>query len=173
MDHTKPPRGAWMINLGCVLFTLILLVSAIWQADIRWLHFFQAWMYLATIILVRSGSKWGLFVGFGAAVVWNYGSLFVNKFLKNGLHEVAQLIHTGHLSRPDQLIAVVAWIGNLLVIIGCIIIYMRRNDKRPADLWRLLLAFCGTTAFFALDMALFQPRYLAMFPRMLHPKLNL
>ncbi len=162
-----------MVNLGATLFILILFVSAVWQADIRWLHFFQAWMYLATIVLVRAGNKWGLFIGFGAAALWNYTALFVNSFLKNGLHEIIGLLHAGHVARPDQLIAVLAWLGNLLVILGCAVVYLRRTDKQWTDAVRLLLASAATMGFFALDMALFQPRYLALFPRMLHPKLNL
>lgn len=173
MGHPKPQKAAWIINVGATIFILILFVSAVWQADIRWLHFFQAWMYLATIGLVWAGNKWGLFIGLGAAALWNYSSLFVNNFLRNGLHAVAHLLHTGHLSRPDQLIAVVAWLGNLLVIIGCCLVYLHRHDKRWTDIFRLILAFAGTMGFFALDMALFQPRYLAQFTRMLHPKLNL
>jgi hypothetical protein len=130
-------------------------------------------MYLATIGLVWAGNKWGLFIGLGAAVFWNYTTLFVNNFLKNGLHEIALLLHTGHLSRPDQLIAVLAWFGNLLVIIGCSIVYLRLHEKRWTDIFRLLLACAGTMGFFALDMALFQSRYLSQFTRILHPKLNL
>ena len=170
---TKSRKGAWIVNLGATIFILILFVSAVWQADIRWLHFFQAWMYLATIGLVWAGNKWGLFIGFGAAIFWNYTTLFVNNFLRNGLHATAQLLRSGHLSRPDQLIAVLAWLGNLLVIIGCGIVYLRRHDKRWTDILSLLLACVGTMGFFALDMALFQPRYLSQFTRMLHPKLNL
>jgi hypothetical protein len=39
------------------------------------------------------------------------------------------------------------------------------------DAGRFLVTFALTTGFFALDMALFQPRYLGLFPRMLHPHL--
>ena len=39
----------------------------------------------------------------------------------------------------------------------------------PGDLVRLVVAFVLTTGFFALDMALFQPRYLGLFRRLLHP----
>jgi hypothetical protein len=43
--------------------------------------------------------------------------------------------------------------------------------KSLGDAGRLLATFVLTTAFFALDMALFQPRYLGIFPRLLHPHL--
>jgi hypothetical protein len=130
-------------------------------------------MYLATIALVWMDSKWGLFVGFGAAVFWDYANLFVTTFLKNGLDQALLLVCSSHLSRPDLFVSVPGWFGNLLVIVGCRALYMRRSDRNWADVPKLLTAFAGTTGFFALAMALFQPRYLALFPRCLHPQLHL
>jgi len=158
-----------LVLIGCLGFIAVLFISAVWEADIRWLHFFQAWMYVATIVLAWRGAKAGLFIGFSAALFWNYGSTFVNTFFRNGLRELSAWIETGHLARPDQLIAVPAWTSNLLVVVGCVWAYARRDDKRAADLAWLLLAFALTMGFFAADMALFQPRYLGLFPRLLHP----
>ena len=46
--------------------------------------------------------------------------------------------------------------------------------KRPVrDLHDLAIASVGTTAFFALSIFLVQPRYLAIFPLLLHPHLHL
>jgi hypothetical protein len=173
MRQAESRVGNSMITLGGVIFMLVLFVSAYWEADIRWLHFFQAWMYIAAIALVWKNSKWGLFIGFGAAVFWNYTTLFVNTFLKNGLEQASLLIHSGHLLRPDLFISVPAWFGNLCVIVGCCVVYIRRSDKNRGDASRALVAFAAATAFFALIMALFQPRYLALFPQCLHPKLHL
>jgi hypothetical protein len=39
------------------------------------------------------------------------------------------------------------------------------------DSLRFVITFALTTAFFALDMYLFQSRYLGIFPRLLHPRL--
>ena len=58
---------------------------------------------------------------------------------------------------------------NVLVVVGCTWAYARRERKRWSDLPAFALTFALTTAFFAADMALFQPRYLALFPRLLHP----
>src|SRR6516162_3964229 len=62
-----------------------------------------------------------------------------------------------------------AWFANLLVICGCVWAYSRLGKRRLSDIWGFVAAFALTTGFFALDMALFQARYLAIFPRMLHP----
>jgi len=160
-----------LILIGGCCFILVLGISAFWEADIRWLHFFQAWMYIATIALSLRRSRWGHFIGISAAGLWDYANIFATTFFFNGLQQLYQWIHTGHLERPDLLIAVPAWCANLIVVIGCVWAYTRLPMKSPGDAGRLLVAFALTTAFLALDMALFQPRYLAIFPRLLHPHL--
>jgi hypothetical protein len=161
------PEG--VILLGAGIFNLVLGVSAFWESDIRWLHFFQSWMYLATIALSLRGNRWGYFIGISAAGLWDYINIFVTTFFFNGLQQIAQWFHTRHLARPDLLIAVPAWFSNLLVILGCLWAYARKTDKKPKDAAKLALSFALTTGFFALAIALFQPRYLPIFPRLLHP----
>ncbi|MGA2071962.1 MAG: hypothetical protein ABSH52_00535 [Terriglobia bacterium] len=161
----------WLILLAGCCFILVLGVSAFWEADIRWLHFFQAWMYIAAIVLGCRRNPWGYFIGISAAGLWDYANIFATTFVFNGLEQLQLWIHTGRLARPDLLIAVPAWCSNLAVIIGCIWGYLRLPGKRVGDAGRLVVTFALTTAFFALDMALFQPRYLGIFPRLLHPHL--
>lgn len=161
----------WLILVSACGFILVLGAAAYFEPDIRWLHFFQAWMYIATIVLAFRGNRWGYFIGISAAGLWNYTNLFATTFFFNGLQQLAQWAHTGHLGRADLLIAVPAWFSNLLVIAGCLWGYFRRPTKSLRDLGAFVVTFALTTGFFALDMALFQPRYLALFPRMLHPHL--
>ena len=163
----------WTITAGATLFVAVLLVAAYWDRDIRWLHFLQGWMYVAAVALSWRRSRWGYFIGFGAAALWNDLTLFVNSFLENGLEQAAMLLHSGHVARPDLFIAVPGWLGNLLVIVGCVWAYARLPRKRWADAGRVLVATAATTAFFALAMYVSQPRYLAQFPRMLHPHVHL
>ena len=163
------PEG--LILFGASIFILVLGVSAFWEPDIRWLHFFQSWMYLATIALSLRGNRWGYFIGISAAGLWDYINIFATTFFYNGLQQLNQWFHTGHLARPDLLIAVPAWFSNLLVVIGCLWAYARRADKNPRDAAKLVLSFALTTGFFAIAIALFQPRYLGIFPRLLHPHL--
>lgn len=161
----------WLILIGASFFILVLAVSAIWEADIRWLHFFQAWMYLATILLSFRRSRWGYFIGIAAAGLWDYTNVFATTFLYNGLHRLLEWIHTGHMQRPDLMIAIPAWLSNFLVIVGGLWGYLRLRDKSLSDAGKFLLTFVLTTGFFALDMYIFQPRYLGIFPRLLHPRL--
>ncbi len=162
----------WLILMGASIFILVLAVSAFFEADIRWLHFFQAWMYIAAIALSFRGSRWGYFIGISAAGLWDYANIFATTFLFNGFEELSRWFHTGHLARPDLLIALPAWFSNLLVIIGCLWAYGRRAEKSLSDVGRLFVTFALTTAFFAADMAIFQPRYLEIFRRLLHPHLS-
>jgi hypothetical protein len=121
----KPDSGRmgvpeWLILIGASVFILVLAVSAIWEADIRWLHFFQAWMYVATIALSLRGNRWGYFIGISAAGFWDYANIVATTFFVNGLQQLSEWMSTGHLARPDLLIAVPAWFSNFLVIAGCL-----------------------------------------------------
>ena len=165
-----PKASNWLIVMGAGFFILVLAISAAWEADIRWLHFFQAWMYLATIALGLRRNRWGYFIGIAAAGLWNYANLVATTFFFNGLQQLSQWVHTGHLVRPDLLIALPAWFANLFVVIGCLLGYILLPKKSIGDIGRFVVTFILTTGFFALDMAIFQPHYLGIFPRMLHPR---
>jgi hypothetical protein len=161
----------WFVLIGGSVFILVLAVSAFFEPDIRWLHFFQAWMYIATIGLSVQRNRWGYFIGISVAGFWDYANVFATTFFFNGLEQLSQWVHTGHLARPDLLIAVPAWFSNLLVVIGCMWAYSRKPTKPRGDIIRFLVSFILATGFFAVDMALFQPRYLGIFRRLLHPHL--
>lgn len=173
MRQAQPEIGApeWLVVIGGSVFIVVLIVSAIFEADIRWLHFFQSWMYIAAIALTLRGSTWGYFVGLSVAGLWDYGNITATNFVAGGVEQLLQWVQTGHVARPDQLIAIPAWLANLLVVIGCAWAYSRKAEKSWRDLTRFIVAFALSTGFFACDMALFQPRYLALFPRLLHPRL--
>lgn len=173
MKHSDQQIGAaeWLIAIGGSIFIIVLAVSAYWEADIRWLHFFQAWMYVATIAWSLRHNRWGYFIGVSVAGFWDYTNIVATSFFWDGLEQLGQWIHSGHLARPDLLIAVPAWFSNLLVIIGCLWGYSRLEDKRASDVAKFLSCVVLATGFFAADMAIFQPRYLRLFPRLLHPHL--
>ena len=158
-----------LILIGSCIFIFILWLSAYFEPDIRWLHFFQAWMYLATIGLALRRNRWGYFIGISAAGLWDYINVFVTTFLRGGLYWLHVWTATGQLQHVDQIIAVPAWSGNFLVLLGCIWAYTRVKEKSIGDLARLLVAFMFTTGFFAAAIALFQPRYLPLFPAIIHP----
>jgi hypothetical protein len=158
---------------GAFSFIAVLFVSAYWEADIRWLHFFQAWMYIAALVLCVKGNRWGYFIGISIAAFWNYVNLFVTDFLQAGIEQLHDFLKTGHIARPDLFISVPAWTANLVLLVACIYGYTRQAHKSWNDLGKFAIAAILSTAYFALIMALCQPRYLAIFPRLVHPHLNL
>src|SRR2546423_13505288 len=93
----------WLIVVGATIFIAALAVSAFWEADIRWLHFFQAWMYIATVVWSLRRNRWGYFIGISAAGLWAYTNLFVTTFFVSGLHWLGQWMTTGRLAHADQI----------------------------------------------------------------------
>jgi hypothetical protein len=165
----NPPLLNGLIWTGAAGFIAILIVSAVFDPTIRWLHAFQALMYLGVIALTARGSRWGLFLGVSVAAFWNYGALFVNSFFRGGVRALSQSLAEGRLVHADQVIAVFAVGFHFLMIAACVAAYLRLPRKSWRDLPAWLATLVGQAAYFAAIMALFQPRYLEQFPRMLHP----
>lgn len=161
MIQTPRSRGPlWLIIPGAVLFTLALAVSAAFEADLRGLHFFQAWLYIATVGLSLRGSRWGYFIGISAALLWDYALFFTSPLF-------SELVK--HPGRPDVVLQTLAWLGNLAIIAGGIWAYRRLPDRGRADWGRLAIAFAASTAFLVIIVAMFTPERLTLFPGLLHP----
>ena len=158
--------------LACLVFIFILFLSAWFDSTIRWLHFFQAWLYVATAALALQRNKWGYFLGIATAGFWAYGALFLNGFFQAGRVQLTLLLQTGTLPHPELIIAVPAVLANVVIVVCCMWSYLRLPDRRPGDLGRFAASVALSLGFFAADMALFQPRYLVMFARILHPHLR-
>ena len=153
-------RPEWLIAIGGGVFILALAISAVFEPGIRWLHVFQASIYVAAILLSLRRSRWGHFIGVSAAGVWAYAGAFASTLF-------ADLLEAP--TRPDLILQGIAWIANLLVITGCVWAYSRRPSRPRADIGWLVVTFVLTTAFLAAAIAIFSPSYLDIFPRILHP----
>jgi hypothetical protein len=171
MDEIRRGWSAceWLIVVGAGLFIFALFYSAYLEPDIRWLHFFQSWMYVAAVVFSLRRSRWGYFIGVSIGAFWDYGNLFVTTFLRSGVRNFSASIASGHILRPDQMIAIPAWFGNLLLVIGCVWAYCKLSDKKASDVWKFVVAFAVCTGYFWLDIAICQPRYLGFFRALLHP----
>jgi hypothetical protein len=115
--------------VGAGFFIFALLLSAIFDPRIRVLHALQTLIYVAVIILTRRGSAWGFGGGCLIAAFWNYTNLFVTTFIRAGLEQFATLIHTGQLQRPDLLVAVIAAAGHFLMIVACVVGFLRTRPN--------------------------------------------
>jgi hypothetical protein len=79
----------------------------------------------------------------------------------------AELIE--HPERPSLILPAVAWLGNLVLIVGCVWGYQRLTTKRRGDIAALVLAFVAATAFLVGSVAILAPDYLVAFKRAAHP----
>jgi len=159
-DSTRSKGPLWLIVPGAGVFTVALAVSAIFDSSLRALHFFQWWLYVATVVLSARGSRWGYFIGISTAAFWNYALFFTSPLFSD-------LVKTP--TRPDVLLQTLAWFGNVAIIAGSLWAYSRLGDRRRADWGRLMLALAGCTGFLAIIVAIFTPERLAIFPGLLHP----
>jgi hypothetical protein len=158
-----------MIALACLGFVIVLGLAAYWDRSIVALHAFQSSQYVAIVILAAHRNRWAYFLGIAVASFWNYLTLFVNNFVLSGFRALETSIATGVLTRPDQIIAVFGFAFHLVLIVACVIAYLRLSGRSAADWGRLLVSLLGAVAYFAAIVALLQPRYLPMFPKLLHP----
>lgn len=173
MRGTRASAADWTIVVCCGVFISILALAAWWDPSIRWLHFFQAWLYVATAMLVLRQERWGYFLGMVTAGFWNYATLFLNNFFHAGREQLGILLSAGQLPRPDLLIAVPAVAAHFVMIGCCLWAYLRLPRHEAADGGRLVASAVLSIGYFAGIMALFQPRYLVLFSRLLNPHLNL
>ena len=114
---SKPIAGAKWINasivLGSAVFVLALAVSAFFEPQWRVLHFLQALIYVAVVVLTRRRSAWGFGAGVFIAVFWNVLVLFRSPLG----HEAI----SGNALRPDVLIQLLAACGHMLIIVACLV----------------------------------------------------
>jgi hypothetical protein len=132
----RSSNPAWIdtcIMVGAGFFIFALFLSAVFDPKIRLLHALQALIYFAVILLTRRGSAWGFGAGAAIAVFWNYSNVFVTSFIAAGIRQLAILIRTGQVERPDLLVAVVAAAGHFLLIVACLGGFLRIRPNK--GLW--------------------------------------
>jgi len=93
----------------------------------------------------------------------------VNSFFRDGVRALSQSFAQGQVLHPDLIIAVFAVVFHFAMIVACLAAYLRLSQKSWADLAAWLVTLVGQACYFAAIMALFQPRYLSQFPKILHP----
>lgn len=112
---------------GALCFALFL--SAVFEPSIRVLHTLQALIYVVVVVLTRLDSPWGYGAGVVVPAFWNYINLFVTTFIRNGIEQLTQLLETGRVTRPDQFLAVIAATGHFLLIVACLIGFLKTRPK--------------------------------------------
>ncbi len=123
------------IAIGSGMFVLGLTTAAVFAPEWRVLHVFQALIYVAVVTMAQRKSAWGFGAGVAVAVFWNALSVLVTG--NTGLRELGTLARTGQTQHPDALVSLFAFCGHLLIIIGCIVGFIRIRPS--ARQWGQLL----------------------------------
>lgn len=144
-------------------FVGILAIAAYWDPSIRVLHTFEAIPYLVAAALCLRRRTLGYALAVAGGLFWLCSGALLTTFVRNGFERVAMLMRTGHVDRPDVLIAAPAGIFTAGLAVFGAAAYVWHAPKRPRDAATFLGSLAGTTAFFLMIFALFAPRYLKIF----------
>jgi hypothetical protein len=119
------------ILVGVGLFLVALTVSAILIPELRLLHLLQALIYVVLVFLTKRDSPWGYGAGVVIAIAWNSMSIFITHLFQVGIAQVQDFVRSGHVSRPDSLMVMVGGIGHFILIVACVMGFLRlRPTKR-------------------------------------------
>jgi hypothetical protein len=130
---TKKEPVRWIsmsISVGVGLFILALIGSAVLIPQLRLLHFLQALIYVAVIVLTRRNSPWGFGAAIFIATAWNCLNLFVTHIFEAGAGQFWSVIRTGQVSQPDTLLVFVGSMAHFLLIIACLAGFLRLRPVR-------------------------------------------
>ena len=125
------------ITIGSGMFVFGLTISAVFAPEWRVLHVFQALIYVAVVAMTRRKIVGGFGAGLSVALFWNALSVFFTAATRDGIKELATLARTGHTQHPDVLLSLFAACGHMLIIIGCIVGFIRIRPS--ARQWAQLL----------------------------------
>lgn len=159
----------WVIALSSAAFVLILVLAAYWDRTIIWLHLFQSLQYVAIVGSAARRNRWAYLLGMSVAAFWIYVGAFVTDFVESGLQSLEIGIRSGVLTKPDQVIAVFAAASQLLLMLACLGAYLRFRIHPIRDWLRASASLVFAVGYLLACFAFFQPRYLAMVPRLAHP----
>jgi hypothetical protein len=155
------------IAAACAIaFVAILGLAAYWDPSIRVLHTFEAIPYLMAAGLCLRQRKVGYLLGVAGAIFWLWMAGTLTTFVHNGFERLAVLLRTGQVDRPDVLIAAPAAIFAAGLAGFSLWGYSRLRNRSWRDLGLFVVTLAGVAAFFIAIFAVFTPRYLGMFRRL-------
>lgn len=125
------PTRLWIV-VGAALFLIALAASAWVVPQLRLLHFLQALIYVAIVVLALRNSAWGFGAGVMVAVVWNSLNLFVTHLMQAGVVEFWSFLRTGQVRRLDTMMVPLGGIGHFILIFACLaaVLHQRYEEHR-------------------------------------------
>jgi hypothetical protein len=154
--HNSMSTRVW-IPIGAGLFLVALAVSAAVVPELRLLHFLQAFIYVAILILARRNSAWGFGAGFTIGVVWNCLETFGPHLMQAGAVMFWSFLRTGQVQHLETMMVPIGGIGHFILIIACLAALLKeRMDHKKW--WKFVGGGFLTLAYFALIVAVARPR---------------
>ena len=145
------------IPIGAGLFLVALAVSAVAVPELRPLHFFQALIYVAVVILSRRNNVFALGAGFTIAVAWNCLEFFGPHLIQAGAVMFWSFLHTGQVQHLETLMVPIGGIGHFILMIACptALIHQTTDTKKW---WKFIAGGVLVLGYFALIVAIARPR---------------
>lgn len=148
-------------------FIAVLGIAAYWDRTIRVLHVVESLPYGLAAALCLRHRKIGYVLGAAAGGFWLWTAGMLTTFVRNGFERVPMLLRTGHVDRPDVLIAVPAAFATAGLVVFSLWGYSRLGNKSWMDVGLFVAAVCLMAGFFVAIFAAFAPAYLGMFKPLL------
>jgi hypothetical protein len=160
----RPGHAIDALAAGCAAaFIVILGISAYWDRTIRALHVFESLPFIVAALLCLRQHKFGYMLGAASGAFWLWMAGTLTTFVRSGFERVAMLLRTGHVDRPDILIAAPAACVTAGLVVFSLWGYSRARNKTWSDLGLFVAATGAVAGFFVAIVAAFAPQYLGMF----------
>jgi hypothetical protein len=145
------------IPIGAGLFVVALAVSAVAVPELRLLHFLQAFIYVAVVILARRNSIFALGAGFTIAVAWNCLEFFGPHLIQAGAVMFWSFLHTGQVQHLETMMVPIGGIGHFILIFACLAaLFQQKTDSKKW--WKFIAGGVVVLGYFALIVAIARPR---------------
>jgi hypothetical protein len=145
------------IPIGAGLFLVALAVSAVAVPELRPLHFLQALIYAAVVILARRNNVFALGAGFTIAVAWNCLEFFGPHLMQAGAVMFWSFLHTGQVQHLETMMVPIGGIGHFILIIACLTaLFHQTTDTKKW--WKFIAGGVLVLGYLALIVAVARPR---------------
>ena len=164
LGSQRPGHAIDALAAGCAAaFIVILGIAAYWDRTIRVLHVFESLPFIVAALLCLRQHKVGYMLGAASGAFWLWMAGTLTTFVRNGFERVAMLLRTGHVDRPEILIAEPAACVTGGLVFFSLWGYSRARNKTWSDLGLFAAATVAVAGFFVAIFAALGPQYLGMF----------
>jgi hypothetical protein len=168
LGSRKPGHAIDALAAGCAAaFIVVLGIAAYWDRTILALHVFESLPFIVAALLCLRQHKFGYMLGAASGAFWLWMAGTLTTFVRNGFERVAMLLRTGHVDRPDILIAAPAACVTAGLVVFSLWGYSRARNKTWSDLGLFVATMGAVAGFFVAIFAAFAPQYLGMFKHLL------